>query len=269
MFTPYLYIGIGETSAFFTLRETYLHETWYEGQRNCEVRSFHHQNLSQDPGEAFEKATKFSDNMGLELRTTREAIERELREIRRASAEEIERRQREAVEREERWAAERQKRFEDQVALAQQGIFPFGRYEDERFEDIPRGFLSWIVRAQETFEEGSTIRAVAKILSAKYQHLLLPTPDPDAVIGQPKQRLVFDVTVTRVHPYTRPSFSGYGEEVVYITTMVCNETKACLICFSGAFCPEEGAKLEIKATVKEHTEYKGQAQTVVQRVAIQ
>lgn len=30
-FTPSLYIGIGETCAFYTLRETYLHETFIPG----------------------------------------------------------------------------------------------------------------------------------------------------------------------------------------------------------------------------------------------
>ena len=50
--------------------------------------------------------------------------------------------------------------------------------------------------------------------------------------------------------------------------MIDRATGACLVSKSGAFYAEEGEELKIKATVKEHAEYLGQAQTVVQRIAV-
>ena len=97
-FVPHLYIGVGETGAFFTLRETYLHERYANGCRYTEVRSFHHFNLSQDADEAFEKARAFAERNLIQLNTTREQLTEQMRDIQRANAEELERRERAARE---------------------------------------------------------------------------------------------------------------------------------------------------------------------------
>lgn len=93
MFTPNLFISIGKDSHFFTLRETYLHEQWYNTPNgpkcNREARSFHHFNLSQDYQEALAKAKEASKNFGLQLIAS-EDREEQLREIHRRTQEEIE-----------------------------------------------------------------------------------------------------------------------------------------------------------------------------------
>jgi len=55
---------------------------------------------------------------------------------------------------------------------------------------------------------------------------------------------------------------------LYIISMVDDETGACIISKSTSFSAETGDKLTFKATVKAHDDYKGQAQTVVQRIKV-
>lgn len=276
-FTPYLFIGIGEFNHFFTLRETELVAVPGPGpmgnatvngvyQGTFEVRSFHHFNLSQDPGEAFEKAKQAAERMGLELRSSRDNLRQEMDEIRRATAEQLERRAAEARERDARWAAEREAKEEQRRELIRSGVFAIGPYANKPFAEAPRGYISWLIDTTAEFEAGSLMRLTAEEVGKQAGHLAFPKPDPTLTVGEPKQRMTFDVTVTRVRWYDRESFS-YGLERIYIATMIDKATGACLLSKSAAFRPEEGAELRIKGTVKEHSDYKGQAQTVLQRIA--
>jgi len=106
-FAPVLFIDIGATAAFFTLRETYLHRRHipgegafgnavvngaYQGTVVEEERSFHHFNLSQDADEAWSKASEYAQRVGLPLVGSVDEIRTQLRDIQRATAEEMERR---------------------------------------------------------------------------------------------------------------------------------------------------------------------------------
>jgi hypothetical protein len=97
-FTPHCFIGIGATGAMFTLRETYLHEYHTRERVYREVRSFHIQNLGTTPDESIEKAQDMAKSRGLELNTTREKLDDELRAIKRATAEELAERERQMKE---------------------------------------------------------------------------------------------------------------------------------------------------------------------------
>lgn len=268
-FVPHLYIGVGETGAFFTLRETYLHEFYVGRTRHTEVRSHHHFNLSQDADEAFEKARAFAERNLIALNTTREQLTEQMRDIQRANAEERERRERVAREREEAWAEERRQREEAQRALILSGKFAFGPYELKEFEKAPRGYLTWLAKTLTDFEEGSLMRLTAEEVARRCADLLLPDPHPTLTVGEPKKRLTFEVVVTRVRWFDRESYTSYGRlERVYIVTMVDKATGACLLSRSACFAPEEGKELTIKGTVKEHSDYRNQAQTVLQRIAV-
>lgn len=270
-FTPYLFIGVGELGCFFTLREAYLHEQWVGGQGGYlhkEVRSFHHFNLSQDADEAFEKAKASADRFALELRTTRESLAEEMNAIHRATAEQLERRAREQKEREDQWAAERAAEEERKRQVILSGKFAFGPYSGKQFEEAPRGYLSWLMDTLPAFEEGSLMKLTAQEVARRVPHLALPKPHATLTVGEPKKRLTFEVTVVRVRYFDREAYMSYGRlERVYIVTMVDKATGACLLSKSTAFAPEEGEELKIKGTVKEHSDYKGQAQTVLQRIA--
>jgi hypothetical protein len=85
-------------------------------------------------------------------------------------------------------------------------------------------------------------------------------------VGTAGERRTFKVRVQRVSYYVRPSFSGYGSETVWIVTM--REGDNAIVSKSTAFCPEKGQELTIKATIKAHDSYQGEAQTLVQRVKV-
>lgn len=98
-FVPHLFIGVGLTGAYFTLRMTNLRYIPGEGpmgnaivngvyQGTVEVGSEHLFNLSQDADEAFEKA-QAAQEMALRLSSTRESLDQEMREIQRATAEQM------------------------------------------------------------------------------------------------------------------------------------------------------------------------------------
>lgn len=259
-FIPTMYISVGAKTCFFTLRETYNHCIVIRGVPHYETRSFHHFNLSQDPDEALAKAMKFASESGLQLTTTREKLVTEMNDIKRANAEELERREREAVERQAEYEAQR-KTFDAQMReVIAAGFFPFGKYEGLAFEKADRGYLQWVIAKREDFEVGSYMRDIADKLALDYTEYAAPEFNPTAVIGEEGQRLELTVRIVRSFRY----INDFG--VSYITTMVTGDN-VCLVSM-GVFYAEVGDVLKIKGTVKRHDEYKGQAQTRLQRIKI-
>ncbi len=138
-FQPSLFVGIGDTQAYYTLRETYLEEIHipgegpsgnavvngvYQGYIRYEVRSFHHFNLSQDAAEAIDKGKAASLKIGLPFSCSQKKIEAEMREIKRRTAEEI--------AEDERVAYERIKLEEEQKRAR------FLKIEKEKIEDFEK-----------------------------------------------------------------------------------------------------------------------------------
>lgn len=279
-YTPRLFIGIGLKNHYFTLRETYLHAIHGEGpygnavvngvyQGSFEERSYHVKNLAQDADEAFAKAVEASETMGLKLTTTRESLTQELLAIRRASREELERREREHQERLARWEAERAVEDERLREVVRAGFFAQGPYCGKHFSEAPRGYLTWMADKVAEFSEGSLIQLTAQEIPKHVAELLLPKAHPTLYVGTPKERKTFDVVCIRHTSFVRPSF-GYGSSVerVHVTTMIDKATGACLVALTPSWAADEGEEFRIKATVKEHSEYRGQAQTIVQRVVV-
>jgi len=64
---PTLHIFIGVHNHFFTLRESYLHTTYFSGKPVYEVRYNHLKNLSQNWEEAITKAKESSRALGIPL----------------------------------------------------------------------------------------------------------------------------------------------------------------------------------------------------------
>lgn len=105
-------------------------------------------------------------------------------------------------------------------------------------------------------------------------------------VGQPGEKIEKTVTVAFVSSYEFPSFRGYGMTTMYIyglkddqdNLMVWKtasgtlsiETKVYKKDCSDWFCESEyahkGDVIKIRATVKDHSEYNGQKQTVLTRV---
>lgn len=260
-FREKLFIDVGAKSCYFTLRKTYIHTFWFNGRWHDEVRSHHLFNLSQDPEEAVAKGKAASESMGIPFSASADTLREKINEIKRASAEEIERREREAREREEQWAAERALAEEMIVQAARHGYYAIGAHSNW-MHDLRPGYLNWLVKSEPEFAEGSAIRRVAEIVRTEFADLLLPNEGTKHYPAPVGKRIEAEVTVLRQAYFD----SFYG--TVYITTMVDTDGHS-LVVKSGSFNPVVGKKMRIKATIKDHDEYKGVPQTVIQRVAVQ
>ncbi len=85
-------------------------------------------------------------------------------------------------------------------------------------------------------------------------------------VGEVGKRIEMPVTVERTASFVRASFSGWGTETVQITTMRTAEGNAVVV-KSPRFYAEKGESFTLRATVKEHSEYRGEKQTAVMRAA--
>lgn len=88
-------------------------------------------------------------------------------------------------------------------------------------------------------------------------------------VGTVGERVVLPVTVDRIASYDREAFGGFNRsmETVWIVTMRDDAGNA-IISKTPRFHPEKGEKFTLRATVKEHNDYRGEKQTVVQRCTI-
>jgi hypothetical protein len=252
-FIPYLIVSVGATGAFYTLRET------YEDGRG-KIRSFHHFNLAQDADEAYEKALAYSHNNGIPMKSTRDQMTDEMREILRATAEQRAERQLK-LEREIAEHAALLKRMHDEkVEMINNGLIPFGKYHGQAFRSpyVPFSYIQWVITGK--FDDNSIIKLLQDKIKSDCPDFILPLPDKDIVVGTVGKRETFNVTITRLI-----QINGYYG-ISYICCMVTDDG-ACIVS-KGAFADDLGKHITIKATVKEHSRYNGQMQTIVQRVAI-
>lgn len=265
-YTPKLYIGVGDTGAFFTLRETYLHSFVVGGKMHYEERSYHHFNLSQDADEAIEKATEASIRIGVPLdKIDRKSLDGEMRKIQRADADEMARREQERKNREASWAAVRAIDELKKLDLIAAGYIPFGAHSGELLETAPRGYITWLIEKRAEFEPGSLMRALAERVVFHHRRMAFPTPS-GRTLGGIGERITAHVTVIRTHSFERPRFNAeWLTETIQITSMVDHETGALLVSFSSSWRPKEGEELDVRATVKSHEDFRGTQQTIIQR----
>lgn len=272
MYTPHLFISIGATGAMFTLRETYLHEFYVGARRHTEVRSFHHYNLGQDPLEAMFKAKEASERLGLQLTTTSEELDANLRDIKRTGAAEMAERRRIEEERLRQWELDRLARQQENINLIwSERKFINGPYRDQPLDSCrDYGYINWLVSKVDEFQDTSYVKQYALIFKemiAKGELELLPEPSKTAHLGQPGDKFQADVTVVRATSFQSQGFGSYYSSTCYVITMV-TSTGECLVSMSERFRANVGDKMTIKGTVKAHDEYKGQAQTRVMRLKI-
>jgi hypothetical protein len=259
-FTSYLYISIGETNALFTLRHAYAFDLVAE-----RTLSAHIVNLSQNADDAIRKAKLYAEAQGIELRANANILREQMREIKRATQAQLEYRAAKAKEEEMRQAAQRAAYEQSLRDIIATGKYPFGQFKDKMFDEASSAYVNWLMSSINEYDEGSVMHDLIKAVTAECSYRRFPEPDAELLIGQPKKRQDFEVIVVRSAFFVRQSWSG--TERVYVTTMVSAEG-ACLVSFSSSFAPHVGDKMTIKATVKDHSNYNGQAQTIVQRVKI-
>lgn len=263
----YLYVGIRDH--FFTLRLAYEKIVHFgPGDSRVLWQHEHIQNLSQCAEEALVKAKAFAGRSGYALGSSEQRIHDagDLLEIKRRSAEQVAAAKRaEQAEREDA-AAKREQEARDRIAGMVREARSTGRFPEVMGKVSGAhicaevGYVDWMLRNRNGFERGSLHRSIANLLASRYSHMLLPQAAPNGHIGTVNKRGAFSVVVTR-----RFSFEGfYG--TTHIVTMV-TDCGHCLVS-KGSFYADAGERLSITAFVKAHDEYKGQDQTVINRVKV-
>lgn len=247
----FLFISIGATGAMFTLREF--------NREGRTVQNFHHCNLGQDADQAWYKAVAYSLAMGVQLKTTKDEITAELREISRMKKDEREERDRRIKEQQDRYAAERAEHEQNLKNKIDSGIFPFGKYAGKKFEEAPKSYIRWVL---EQTPETDTILAYLVEGVRKYSDVL-SLEYADTFVGELNKRMDFEVKVDKSTGFWKDGFNG--PEYVNVTTFVTDKNE-CIVVMSSSFSAKEGKVMKIRGTVKDHREYKGQKQTIINRV---
>lgn len=86
--------------------------------------------------------------------------------------------------------------------------------------------------------------------------------------GKVGERLDVTATVERIASYERPSFSGRGIDTVWIVTMRTAEGNAVVVKSPSFGGRQKGETVMMRATIKEHSEFRGEKQTVMMRAAV-
>ena len=244
----YLYISVGSTGAMFTLK-------------HCKGHFFHKhvKNLSTNPDTALQKAMEYSKKKNIPLHT--DQLSAQLRKIKRCSAEQI---QQQKKMRDEERKRRKQERLEGHRRKIDNGIMPIGKHAGKKLSELPRDYIEWITDTEHD-QDSPMYYAAEKVLELIIDDPL-PIPHPESIVGKPKERHTFRVTCINSKSFVRPCYGfSMASEKVFITTMV-DEFKNCIVCFSPSFKMDVGEKATIKATIKDHSLYDNQAQTIVQRV---
>lgn len=272
-FVPTLSIGVGEDACFFTMRESHLVYIPSPGpygnstvngvyQGTIKVSSHHLFNLSQNPAEAYEKALAYAGQVGMVLTTPRDRLADDLNEIIRSKARSHEEKESadlakiaERAAADAAWAA---RRLMEQNDLLNANRMPVGTQAGELIVNADVGFLNWIVSKAAGWEVGCVMHALAEKLVADFPELLFAKVTSQDYIGVVGKRMDITGQVTRII-----SFDGDWGMVYYVTIVTSNGE--CVLT-KGGWNEKVGARVTIKATVKAHDGYKGQNQTVVNRV---
>ena len=98
----------------------------------------------------------------------------------------------------------------------------------------------------------------------------IPTEeDPSQYVGQVGDRLDLVVIFKKRSTYDIPSYAGWGTDTVGINVFR-DDAGNCFIwkSTSAFFNIAEGSKVRLRGTVKEHSDYKGTKQTILQRCKV-
>lgn len=107
---------------------------------------------------------------------------------------------------------------------------------------------------------------VQEVLNSK-----IPTEeDPSQYVGQVGERLDLVVTFKKRSTYEIPSYAGWGTDTVGINVFR-DDAGNCFIwkSTSAFFNIAEGSQVRLRGTVKEHSDYKGTKQTILQRCRVE
>lgn len=247
----HFYISRGTTNAMFTLRKSWVEPVQYGNVFRRVKHDVHVQNLANDEDRARAKAQEIADAVGFPLHAN--ISDAPLRPITRRSHEEMEA---ERAAQEAYMAQMRAEREAEMLALVAEGKIPFGWRKGDEIAKTPMGYLNWVV--SEDFEANSKVAEAFRAKVAEYlASLPVKTSTHQGVVGE---RLTFTAKVTKVMNFGSYTYNGPCR---YMTLL--EDEEGNVFKMVGVYLAETGKVITVTATVKEHSEYKGKAQTNIQR----
>ena len=249
------YISTGELTRMYTLRVRYMDTASIEGESYNFERDEYIRNLSIDSQRAKAAAEEHLSNMYGENNYTLSLEELpSLEEIRRGEndARRIAREAREAE-----LDIIRNQELEIKLDKIAGGVWPFGIYRDEPFENARNSYILYWINLDET---DTVTDLLAQVLRKKFPQLSnMPEPN-GAYYGEEKSREEFTATCI-----ARFSFEGYYGWVDVIK-FVKDSGELLMYMGSGNVECDLADTVTFTATVKSHEEYDGEAQTKIQRI---
>lgn len=171
--------------------------------------------------------------------------------------------------------------MQDTLRLAQVelGVMPFGKNKGKVLKDLPMNTVLWWAdqvndeSASSSFVFNAVCAACLGIALdmgyiAKRQEIKEERERRDALsdyIGIPKERLVFEGTIESIIALDPVEVAWNTFSYRYINKVLVGDN---VVIYIGNALGDKGESVKFKATVKEHSEYKGTKQTVVQRPSI-
>ncbi len=269
METLYVYVSTGCENKMYTLRslEKIIVSDYY-GNRVV-YKSYYLKNLSTNLEEAVRKAKEYAENMLIPF--SEKEPSKELNQITRKEKqtkeelEKIERKNQEAIAEQERARAEFIKtRIKEAKEMIDNGLVPFGKYRNCRIIALPPMYVKWVMsfNKDDNSPDTSIVEYLKMAILTNHTHLLNWLPHEEKYIsGEIGLRCEFVATVINTAHFN----SDFG---LYTISTLVTKNRECLVVKSTSFNYDVGTTLRFKATIKEFSEYKGQAQTVVTRVTV-
>ncbi|MEY2152343.1 hypothetical protein AB7849_15665 [Rhodanobacter sp. 115] len=289
---------------YYTLRESALIQMRMPGGETHRIeRLYHVRNLSQDADEAIKLAKHYAAQNGLAFSQSADSLRSEMLAIKRASAEEMQERRRREEE-EDRQAAEAREQHQKAILLVTEAEIANGLLVRGRPHWAPEvvllelgagatlrglatslygqqgggwidmnalqpgdiGYIDWVAKsfARGDFADSPVMTLRGQAVVARFGEKPLPDPVPGVYLGKPGERVALQAVIVSKRDFP---VIAYGTGMKTLVKMVECGTGASVIHWnSGMSYGQVGDRVAIKATVKEHEDYKGTAQTVVLRV---
>lgn len=270
----YYYISFGGQQKLFTLRHYSIETGWTRGEGGAPVaylkQADHHVvNLGIKYEQALAKAKRYAKARGKELRQTSRGIE--LNQINRRTQEEVDA-EKKAIEdaRQAKIDAE-EKAFNSRISqmldTIHNGNMPFGNHKGKELDELDKDYVLYLLnsapRENEKPQWGFVNEALKKKLAEVWPQLAnLPVANGEhfGTPGQKKAR----AKATLIGKSFYEGYYGY----VDIDKLVAETGE--LLVYKGSsskFSMDDlGKTFDLEFTVKEHDEYKDQAQTSIIRI---
>lgn len=260
----YHYISSGEQTKMYTLRHKFDEVVWFKGENgkaesSIVERDWHIRNLSIDADKALEKAKALGYNVVKPTHTLEEITRNKAR-----SSEEVEAAK---LAKEERDLTTQRMKLEGEIDAIKDGMFPFGKYAFTPFVDVLRlegaGYIAHFMKEGKRTGATSTMKFMSEYLIANFTEIASYTfyKSSEQYFGEVGGKYK-SIPVTVVGRFSFESFYGYTTVVKFLT----NDGELLTYMGSSPISTDNGDKLTINFTVKQHLDYRGEKQAKIIRI---